>query len=399
MTQIGILTLPEAGHVDATIQLGRELRAAGHAVRYLGDPRDRALFEQRDLPFTELPRIDTAFGPSYDWTGWRDQLVLIDLVLFRAVVDACVHGARVIQLSTTFPLAFDPDVPPIDSDLLPGATAAIADAWRAVLMSHASFQEPHPDVGRPDSTIQLLSGFTADRRWPAALWEPRASLTPVANLPELVLAPAALDFPRREAPARRYAGPCVDLERHEPTFPWHRLRGEPLVYMVFEAPTPHAPFVGRIGLALDIARHCPELDVVIATGGAAIRGPIPDNAICVAQAPQLGLLGRAALMVSHGSLGPLKEALLYGVPSIMLPLVEDQPGNAARLAFHGLGAAVRWHDVTGEQLAALIRGVLGSTIPQRTAAFGKRLRVEQARPSAAAALGELLAACASDPLR
>jgi zeaxanthin glucosyltransferase len=397
MTTIGILALAEAGHVNATIQLSRELSAAGHTVRYLGDPRDRAVFDDRGLPFAELPRRDTAFGPTYHWRDHRDALVLVDSILIRAAIDACLHGARVIQLSTTFPLGFDPDVPPVDCDLASAhdelSRRAVAAAWQAVADGHRAVQDPHPHVGRADSTLGVIGGFAADRGWPAERWDPRAAINPIAALPELVLAPAALEFPRRPIPVRRYGGPCVDLDRREPAFPWHRLRaGRPMVYVSFGSQTARTSLAGQIAIVLDAARRCSELDVAIATGGAELPASLPDNAICVTRAPQIALLRRAAVMVSHGGLNGLKEAAICGVPAIVLPLGWDQPGNAARIAFHGLGVAARWDEMTGQRLAVTLRSVLDAQrIAQRARAVREQLCAEHARPSAATALAELIA--------
>ena len=395
---IGILPLPEAGHVNATIQLGRELRRAGHQVHYLGDARDQALFHERGVPFAVLPRREGPFGPTYAWGANHDAIVLVDTILIRPAIDACLAGKRVISLSSTFPLGHDAEVPPITCDLAPAtddaSRAAVDAAWQAEWQGHRAIQEPHPHTGRPDSTLRVIGGFAGDRGWPEDRWDARAAINPIARLPELILAPALLDLPRPAAPRRRYGGPCVDLDRREPAFPFDWLSGDrPLVYCSFGSQAHRYPLPELLGLLVRAARERPELRFVIATGGVDVPAElVPDNALCVRHAPQIALLRRAALMLSHGGLNGIKEALTCGVPVVVLPFAWDQPGNAARIAFHGLGAAARWADMTATRLAGIVRAVLDdATIARRARALGERLRDEHVRPTTAAALAELLA--------
>jgi UDP:flavonoid glycosyltransferase YjiC (YdhE family) len=43
------------------------------------------------------------------------------------------------------------------------------------------------------------------------------------------------------------------------------------------------------------------------------------------------------VLICHGGLGTLKEAILCGVPAIVFPQAFDQWGNAARVVHHHLG--------------------------------------------------------------
>lgn len=70
-------------------------------------------------------------------------------------------------------------------------------------------------------------------------------------------------------------------------------------------------------------------------------GPIPDpqriealpaNAVVVDRAPQIELLKRSALCITHGGLNTTLEDLAQGVPLVAIPVTNDQPGVAARIA-------------------------------------------------------------------
>ena len=46
----------------------------------------------------------------------------------------------------------------------------------------------------------------------------------------------------------------------------------------------------------------------------------PANVVIVAEAPQVELLKRASLMVSHGGVTGLKESAFMGVPMLLIPI-------------------------------------------------------------------------------
>ena len=56
--------------------------------------------------------------------------------------------------------------------------------------------------------------------------------------------------------------------------------------------------------------------------------------------PQVTLLGRAALAVSHGGNNSVTEALTAGVPLLLLPLSTDQFAGAAAIEDAGYGEAL-----------------------------------------------------------
>jgi MGT family glycosyltransferase len=57
--------------------------------------------------------------------------------------------------------------------------------------------------------------------------------------------------------------------------------------------------------------------------------------------PQLQVLDRAALFVTHGGMNSVNEAMLAGVPMLVVPLGADQPLVARRVVELGAGLALR----------------------------------------------------------
>jgi MGT family glycosyltransferase len=87
-------------------------------------------------------------------------------------------------------------------------------------------------------------------------------------------------------------------------------------------------------------------------------GSIPSNTIVVRSAPQIELLKRAALCITHAGLNTTLESLAHGVPMVAIPIGYDQPGAAARIAHHGTGEFIEVNQLTTERLRALIENVL-----------------------------------------
>jgi zeaxanthin glucosyltransferase len=87
-------------------------------------------------------------------------------------------------------------------------------------------------------------------------------------------------------------------------------------------------------------------------------GPVPPNTIVVQHAPQIEILKRAALCITHAGLNTALESLAQGVPMVAIPVTNDQPGVAARIAYSRTGVVVPLKELTAEKLRAAVDRVL-----------------------------------------
>lgn len=67
---------------------------------------------------------------------------------------------------------------------------------------------------------------------------------------------------------------------------------------------------------------------------------------------------KTALLITHGGYNSLQEAIISGVPLIMIPLFGDQPGNAKLAVKHGFGCSIRKGEVTTEMVTKALDIVL-----------------------------------------
>src|SRR4029077_16138325 len=142
-------------------------------------------------------------------------------------------------------------------------------------------------------------------------------------------------------------------------FPWSRLDpGRPLAYASMGTLQNGVLRTFRL-----IALACAGLDLqlVISLGGGqdpALLGDLPGAPVVVGYAPQLELIRRSALTISHGGLNTALESLARGVPMVVLPVAYDQPGVGARVEWSGAGRSIPVGRLSVDRLRDAVRVVL-----------------------------------------
>jgi len=179
----------------------------------------------------------------------------------------------------------------------------------------------------------------------------------VSKLAVITQTPKEFDFPIPYLPPQfHYAGPFQDNQGREPVpFPWEKLTDKPLVYASMGTLVNGLENVYRT--ILKAVGEFPQMQMALSVGknvGRGDLGPIPSNAIVVSSAPQIELLKRAALCITHAGLNTTLEALAEGVPMVAIPIGYDQPGVAARIAYHEVGEFVELGNLTVRHLSELI---------------------------------------------
>ena len=105
--------------------------------------------------------------------------------------------------------------------------------------------------------------------------------------------------------------------------------------------------------------------VVIATTGRRLDpeelGAVPVNAVVEEFIPQVAVLERADLLVSHSGSGTMLGGLVHGIPQVALPRGTDQPQNAALMADAGAGVVVSPEDYAVDTVQAAVEEVTGSS--------------------------------------
>ena len=155
----------------------------------------------------------------------------------------------------------------------------------------------------------------------------------------------------------RFVGPSLRDESHAADFPFEALGEAPVLFVSLGTLFNDRP---------DFYRACFEalgdLDrrVVLSVGrkvDLASLGRSPANFIVRPHVPQLRVLERSALFVTHGGMNSVNEALYFGVPLVAFPQVADQALVARRVEALGAGKLLRGRPDAGT-LRRTVDGVL-----------------------------------------
>jgi len=190
-----------------------------------------------------------------------------------------------------------------------------------------------------------------------------------SGVTEVVLCPQEIEIPQganaKAAGSSRpfYAEPSVLTERQAIAFPWHTIApGRSIVYCSLG--TQYARYRQAPEILKSVVQAfsaLPEYQLVIAAGSmfdGLARESLPKNVVIVRTAPQLDLLKRSKLFITHGGLGGIKEAIISGAPVLVIPFDTDQPHNAARVLHHKLGRLCLPSQCTPERLKHLVQAML-----------------------------------------
>ena len=378
------LVCPElSGHLNPMTTLGRELMRRGHRVTLVARPDGEAKAVAAGLQFAgigvaEFPRGTIAAqaaalggmtaGKALRYTVDMMRLaaevtlrdlptvcreigidgLLVDQVNPAAGTTAEIERLPYVQVCNALALNRDPACPPA---VLPWRyRPGVFGRLRNGVGNWFLFRVTAP-VRDAINSHRVRHGLA-----------PRVGKSVPAYLAEIAQQPAFFDFPRaRPEPQLHFTGPWHSAGGGDVPFPWERLDGRPLVYAslgtlqnrLTEMFTTIAAAVAPLDVQLVISLGAADQDA------ASLAARCVGNPIVVPVAPQLQLLDRATVAITHAGLNTALEALARGVPMVAIPITNDQPGVARRLEWLGLGKVVLPRQLTPQRLRAAVEHVLG----------------------------------------
>lgn len=195
-----------------------------------------------------------------------------------------------------------------------------------------------------------------------------------SQLAQICQLPASFDFPRQQLPQwMHYTGPLQDPSGVEPVafddlaFPFDQLPQKPLIYASLGTLQNQNWEIFHC-----IAESCVDLDaqLVISLGDpnqAVSQAQFPGSPIVVAYAPHQQMIQRSSLVITHAGMNTVIGTLSAGVPLVAIPITNEQPGIAARLARTGAGKVVPLAQLSVAKLRAAIVEVLKQPIYRENA--------------------------------
>ena len=415
--RLGIVAPPAIGHLNPMVALALELTRRGHAVvvftvadgarRLAGLPLELVTIGAERFPpgsvdaaYAQLGRLSGLAGLRFTVTYFRQEQAMLHEQLPAALRAANLQGLLVDQVSPAaatvaewlgLPYVTIANALPVNRE---AAVPPYCTGWQPSRAPWARWRNQLGNVLLDRLTASLWRDLQDQRR---RLGLPVLRRREQLHSPLLQLAqlPRAFDFRReRLAPQFHYVGPLADPSGREPLlrdavpFPWERLDGRPLIYASLGTLQN-----GRPELFAAIAAACASLDVqlVISIGRPGATPPsLPGEPLVVAFAPHQQLIARSALVITHAGLNTTLTALACGVPLLAIPITNEQPGIAARIAHCGAGRALPVRLLTPQRLRALVEEMLGDDRYRQAA---QRLRGEIAAAGGVTRAADLIEGC------
>jgi zeaxanthin glucosyltransferase len=386
--KIGFISFAIPGHFNPMSALARQLQSRNHDVVMLslssGESLARAAglafvpFAEKEFPADKsgeiLESLSRQKGPeglqftvnaiaALNEVKWKAlPNVLSSTGIDALVVDNCDFYGEIIPMRLGMPYAVVANALHFDySGYTPLCVydCAHENTPEAIKRNrHGVSKFTQILIDRNAELIAQAEGAGIKPNWadPSSLYSDRVSITQC---------PREFDFGSSHWSRHfHYAGPFHDGQgRLDFPFPWDHLTGEPIVYASMGTVQNGNPDVFRI-IAAATSKH-KGLQLVLSIGNL-LRpeqiGPVPKNAIVVNNAPQLELLKKASVCITHAGFNTVLEALTQGVPQIAIPVTNDQPGVAARIAEKKTGKTTSLDGLDASNLSTLLDEVLNNPL-------------------------------------
>lgn len=365
MARIAFLIDIEHGHILSTFSLARKLKARGHEVYYLGVADMEEMIRKQGMefrPFLQdlMPlgsaaklRAEYVKDPQHN----EKALFYIKPLLQGRMLDKIVEEIR-------------PDVM-----LIASFFEAIAVRYKynlPVVMFNTAIRK-YPRTEACQAVIQMFLEVADSCDLIDVLQSAGVKLrnfADVANLvlsmPELAFMPKAFELPDRiEDELVFYIGPEIDLERVEEEFVWDQLSPDlPLIYCSLGSQLDMKHEVSRrfIQTVIDAVAGRSEWQLVVSLGSRMEPEefmPVPSHVCLSRWVPQLQMLSRASVMITHAGAGAAKECIINGVPMLAVPMMRDQFDCTERIVHHGLGLRADIERINAAELSSMLEQLLG----------------------------------------
>ncbi|MBX3184627.1 MAG: glycosyltransferase family 1 protein [Polyangiaceae bacterium] len=366
MKRVLVVTLPERGHYHPLLGPAEELTRRGAEVAFACTCDISA-----ELAEAGVQRVITPPGASPPSAGLRGA------ALARVLSDAAALRRWIRELLIEVPAQnveplraivrdFRPDVVAIDTMAYDAAIAAELEGvpwvgWATSLnpvLPQALDSELLATLRALDSSRHALFGDwgLAARFRGSDVLSPRG--TAVFATRALVGSPPS---------GVCLVGPSLGGRRGDSDVDLTFAEGRPLVYASFGSQAWYQP--GRFERIIEAARAA-DVALFAAMGDLADdfqgRG-LPPRVRLVPFAPQLQVLARAHVAISHGGANSVMEGLAAGVPLLISPICNDQPHNLHFVSAAGAGLGMDLDACSVAELAAALHQLAGDG-PWRAAA-------------------------------
>jgi MGT family glycosyltransferase len=378
MSKTIFFNIPAQGHINPALPVITELIQRGETVIAVNTEDTRAAHEStgaRFVPYPFIANLDSLMAQAGGGNLPRNALMLTqigeqilpfaldllreerpDYVIFDSLCAWAKHAASIlnipsISLSATFLVS--------PAAMLPFITPSMA------VEAVGQMIPVMPDYFRTARRVRGAYGVRLG-----------GLMAAISSLGDLKLVFTSADFQPGASgfdASHRFVGPSLSPRANGTDFPFEQLKRRPVTYISLGTINNDNP---------DFYRQCfaafadyPGQFVLSAGKKTDISalGAIPDNFTVRNFVPQLEVLQRSDLFITHGGMNSVQEGLWYGVPLIAIPQQMEQAIVARQVEKSGAGLALGtkppFGKVSIDELRAAVDKVLGDRDPYHRAAL------------------------------
>lgn len=382
MANLLFIIFPQQSHHNAAFRVATIFKKRGHSITYAAIQKLKSSVELNSFQFFEIAPEDDFYPFITEVTSYKKRSPLKSLQngtrfvtavekrlnnkdLFSNIISAVkpdlilIDGAYKLfslQLSrSTIPYIFvettvstlrTVGIPPLNSDLPFRnnwyARSIAALAWSFYLNPFkpsftGAFRRYAKTIGYPLSDIDFKRYFLPGFR----------------SIAEINTSFLDFDYPRTLPDNHYYVAPAKIQPRKETSFSYNyqiavdtvKRQDRSVVYCSLGTMASryhnHEKFLHRV---LSVFKANPQWVLIVCVENDQLRRDLnrirASNTFVVKKVPQLELLSNYAdAMIHHGGLNSINECIQTGTPMLVCPGSKDldQPGNGARIAYHGIG--------------------------------------------------------------
>ncbi len=358
-------SLPASGHIHPSLGIIRSLTAMGHAVRYYSLDDFRKRIEETGAEYRE-------YGPlPYDARRPDRDVIRISLALLQVAGHLIPRLEEELRVENADVILYDAYAPwgrfIAERKKIRSIAFIPTFAFHKKLIAH--FSSPLRLVSQGIRSMNAIFLHLIESFLFRIKFKVRA--TGLLDL-TATAAPLNLVFTSREfQPVEkvfddryRFVGPILDGRKDPESFPLEALEGKRVVFVS----------LGTLyNDRMDFFRAClaslENFDgvVILATGNLIEESAFEELKQkaskvfrVVRRLPQLEILKRADLFLSHGGMNSASESLYFGVPLLLFPQIDEQRMVAERVATLGAGLILKENELRKPAFREKVETILGN---------------------------------------
>jgi UDP:flavonoid glycosyltransferase YjiC (YdhE family) len=346
---------------------------------YLHSLKDRwtnRLFNLREI---ELRKLLHDIGPDYLFI---DSLLSTDFIVLYPYLK--VNPVKVAFIQTMLPTQALKNTPPINSLIFPGDIEGIKKA-----IKKSNYNQFKKKLLQTLAYLGMSDDVSINRKIKKNKIPARYQAIPntlkgisFTGIDELILSPKEFDFNTAQLGSMYYIGFMADKKRMEISdmeyFKVDSLirkkikdTNGTLLYCSFGSVKSKdsdriTSFIQKL---INVVRdaNCVLIVSLTSTHHNSTFINIPENVFLLKAAPQLEILERTDVFITHGGLNSIRESIAAGVPMLIYPPHSeyDTMGNSTRVVYHKLGLRGDLENDTEDEISAKIEELLDNDIYKR----------------------------------